>query len=165
MRGVIRHDPHEETPPVIDYPNPNVDEWAAELRGFAERIVSSLGGDPQWLRTNPDWAIALVDRGIAEDFDPTVMDEDDRHRFRGMLMAVTGEFLLNAHGAHWAWLLDDTSPLGGRWVVTGFTHPLGQKTHPVDIGRISDDALSLRQVQVIDLINTAERESGLRVIA
>ncbi|MFJ6623203.1 hypothetical protein ACIQOW_37255 [Kitasatospora sp. NPDC091335] len=149
----------------MDHPNPDVDEWAAELRDFAERIVVSLGGDPQWLSTNPDWAVGLVDRGIAEDWDPTAMDEGDRHRFRSLLMAVTGEFLINTHGARWAWLLDDTSPLGGRWVVTGFTHPLGQRTRPVDVGRIADDALALHRVQVIDLVDTAERESGMRATA
>ncbi|MFF2951222.1 hypothetical protein ACFVVU_07720 [Kitasatospora sp. NPDC057965] len=146
---------------MTGYPNPDTDAWAADLRDFAERIVSSLGGDPQWLRSNPDWAIGLLDREIVEGFDPTAMDEDERHRFRAMLMAVTGEFLIHTHGAHWAWLPDDTSPLGGRWVVTGFAHPLGHATRPVDIGRIANDALSLHQVQVIDLISTAEHEAGL----
>ncbi|GHF71367.1 hypothetical protein GCM10018790_56530 [Kitasatospora xanthocidica] len=35
-------------------------------------------------------------------------------------------------------------------------------TRPVDVGGIADDALSLPRVQVIDLINTAYRESGMR---
>lgn len=58
-------------------------------------------------------------------------------------MVLVAEFLTGAHGARWTWLADVTSPVAGRWVVSGFAYPLGQKTKPVDVVGLVHHALCL----------------------
>jgi hypothetical protein len=78
-------------------------------------------------------------------------------------LAFAVEFLISVHGARWDWLVDASSPLGGRWVVTGFTHPLGQETAPVDVPGLAHEAVAGGNLNLMDVINRAERVSLGRV--
>ncbi|MFB7674159.1 hypothetical protein ACFC26_22375 [Kitasatospora purpeofusca] len=115
------------------------------------------------MRTDPAPVVRLIDEQLAEEGLDTPADEDAAHRLRALLMCVAGEFMINAYEGHWAWTVDPTSPLGGRWVVTGFPHPLGQRTHAVDVPGLSDEAVNTPPARIVDIVNRAVQLSGIRV--
>ncbi|MER5640474.1 hypothetical protein ABT095_26435 [Kitasatospora sp. NPDC002227] len=106
----------------------------------------------------------MMEEVLSAGMDPIAMTDDERVRFQSLLMAFIAEFLISQHGAKWDWVVDDSSPLGGRWVVNGIPHPLNQQTFAVDVGQIAHNALASRRVSLVSLVNEAERESGMRII-
>lgn len=60
-------------------------------------------------------------------------------------------------------MIDASSPLGGRWVVTGFAHPLNQETAPADVPGLAHEAVAGGVPSLVDVINRAERMSMVRV--
>ncbi|MFD8693715.1 hypothetical protein [Kitasatospora purpeofusca] len=48
-------------------------------------------------------------------------------------------------------------------MVTGFPHPLGQRTHAVDVPGLSDEAVNTPPARIVDIVNRAVQLSGIRV--
>ena len=141
-----------------------VADWAAEGRRYVRGVLAEFGQDPDLMQQNPGAVLHLMNEALSEEI-PADLSQDDRDSMLTLLMAFLAEFLIVAHGAHWAWLDEPASAGGGRWVVTGIPHPLGQDTEPVDVGGIADAALSgTEPVSFTALVNEAELRSGMRVI-
>ncbi|MDX2701729.1 hypothetical protein PV350_02590 [Streptomyces sp. PA03-6a] len=142
----------------------DVSEWAAACRGRTGDVLAGLGHAPDLLRTDPGTAAHVLDARLAREI-PALLDRDEWVELHTLLVACLAEFLIGVHGARWAWCEDSASPVGGRWVVTGFTHPLGGRTSPVDVGALAGDALtSGPAVSLTALIDRAELASGLRAV-
>ncbi|MFF7591906.1 hypothetical protein ACFZCK_30940 [Kitasatospora purpeofusca] len=142
---------------------PDPVEWTEDGREYTEHILGSIGASTDLMRTSPALAVRLIDEQLAAEGLDTPGDEDAGHRLRALLMCVAGEFLINAYEGHWAWSVDPASPLGGRWVVTGFPHPLGQRTHAVDVPGLADEAVNTPPARIVDIVDRAVQLSGIRV--
>ncbi|WP_030393589.1 MULTISPECIES: hypothetical protein [Kitasatospora] len=143
--------------------HPDPVAWTEDGREYTAHILGTIGASPDLMRTDPALAVRLIDEQLAEEGLDTPADEEAAHRLRALLLCVAGEFMINAFEGHWAWTVDPTSPLGGRWVVTGFPHPLGQRTHAVDVPGLSDEAVNTPPARIVHIVNRAVQLSGIRV--
>ncbi|MEK2488352.1 hypothetical protein WN990_02195 [Kitasatospora purpeofusca] len=150
-------------PPDTHAYHPDPVQWTEDGREYTAHILDTIGASPDLMRTEPALAVRLIDEQLAEEGLDTPADEDAVHRLRALLMCVTGEFMINAHEGHWAWTVDPASPLGGRWVVTGFPHPLGQRAHAVDVPGLCDEAVNAPPARIVDIVNHAVQLSGIRL--
>ncbi|MFG2303599.1 hypothetical protein [Actinacidiphila glaucinigra] len=142
----------------------DVAEWGAACRGRARDLLSGLGHAPGLLRTDPGAAVRVLDDRLAREI-PALLDGEEWTRLHTLLTACLGEFLISVHGARWAWLDDSASPVGGRWVVTGFTRPPARRTAAVDVGALVGDALATEpSVGLTALADRAERAAGVGVV-
>lgn len=143
-----------------------VSEWASGCRTRTGYALAETGHAADLMRTDPGAAARTVDGLLARQI-PALLDRDEWIRLHSLVTAFLGEFLISVHGARWAWLDDSASPVGGRWVVTGFRHPPGRRTAPVDVGTLVSDALAAAAdvaaaVGFVALVDRAERAAGLR---
>ncbi|MFB7288548.1 hypothetical protein [Actinacidiphila glaucinigra] len=142
----------------------DVTEWAAACRGRAGDLLAGLGHAPGLLRTDPRAAVRVLDENLAHEI-PALLDGEEWTRLHTLLTACLGEYLISVHGAHWAWLEDSASPVGGRWVVTGFTRPTARRTAAVDVGALVGEALASEpSVGLTALADRAERAAGVHVV-
>ncbi|MFD8077873.1 hypothetical protein ACFV3E_35070 [Streptomyces sp. NPDC059718] len=142
----------------------DVYEWAAACRGRTGDLLAGLGHAPDLLRTDPGTAVRVLDARLAREI-PALLDREEWVELHMLLVACLAEFLISVHGARWAWCEDSASPVGGRWVFTGFTHPLGGRTPAVDVGALAGDALaSAPAVSLTALIDRAVATAGIRVV-
>ncbi|MFB7946709.1 hypothetical protein ACFC6L_17555 [Kitasatospora phosalacinea] len=144
---------------------PDVVAWAADNSENCRSIFTELGERPDLMRADPISALRRIESELGAGWQPNAMPDEEWVQFRTFLMVVLAEFLISYHGARWEWAVDPSSPLGGRWTVAGFPHPLGQETRPVDVGGIVNDTRSMDDVSFVSLVNRAEAESGMREIA
>ncbi|WAL72981.1 hypothetical protein OU787_16595 [Kitasatospora sp. YST-16] len=116
------------------------------------------------MQTDPGRAVRLVGEQLDERAaDPALRTEQDRMSDSQVIMGFTAEFLISVHGARWDWTVDASSPLGGRWVVTDFVHPMGRQTAPVDVPGLAHEAAAGGDPSLADVIDRAERLSMIRV--
>ncbi|MFF3001355.1 hypothetical protein ACFVTF_00885 [Kitasatospora sp. NPDC057940] len=142
---------------------PDVAGWAEESREFTREMLAVIGEREDLMQTNPGRAVRIVGEELAEWATYPELSEDEWARAHMLLMLFAGEFLISAYEARWDWLVDASSPLGGRWVVTGFTHPLGQETAPVDVGWLAHEARVDGTFSLAQVINRALALSMIRV--
>jgi hypothetical protein len=142
---------------------PQVAEWAADCREYTRGVLAALGLPPDLMQTDPGTTIRLMEQLLTQRAADTGLQTDEERVInRRLVMAFAAEFLIGRHGARWDWLLDAASPLGGRWVVAGFTHPLGQETAAVDVPGLAHEAMAGADPSLVDVINRAERLSRVR---
>ncbi|WAL72980.1 hypothetical protein OU787_16585 [Kitasatospora sp. YST-16] len=143
---------------------PDVAGWATTSRTITHDVLAALGLPQDLVQTEPGRAVRLVGEQLAERAaDPQLQTEQDRIFNSQVIMGFTAEFLISVHGARWDWMIDASSPLGGRWVVTDFVHPMGQETAPVDVPGLAHEAAASGDPSLVDVINRAERLSMIRV--
>lgn len=142
----------------------DVAEWAAACHGRVRDLLAGHGHAPGMLRTDPVAAVRVLDDSLAREI-PALLDGEDWTRLHGLLTACVGEFLINAHGARWAWREDSASPAGGRWVVTGFARSADRPAAAVDAGALAADALASEPaVGLLALTERAERAAGVPAV-
>ncbi|MFJ5119592.1 hypothetical protein [Kitasatospora sp. NPDC088548] len=142
---------------------PDVAGWAVECREYTRGALTTIGEREDLMQTDPGTASRIVGDQLAEWATYPELSEDEWARAHSLLMLFAAEFLISAYGARWDWLVDASSPLGGRWVVTGFTHPLGQETAPVDVGWLAHEARINGTFSLSHVINRAVDLSMIRV--
>ncbi|MFE0464075.1 hypothetical protein ACFW1A_32955 [Kitasatospora sp. NPDC058965] len=144
---------------------PDVAGWATTCRAITSDVLAALGLPQDLVQTDPGRAMRLIEEQLAERAaDPHLQTEQDRIFNSQVIMGFTAEFLISVHGARWDWMIDASSPLGGRWVITSFAHPLGQETVPVDVPGLAYEAATSGDPSLVDVINQAERLSMIRVL-
>ncbi|MBV2152757.1 hypothetical protein [Kitasatospora sp. SUK 42] len=143
---------------------PDLAEWVDDGRDFIRRVLVALDKPADLMQTHPGVAVRVVDEVLAEPAaDPAPSPEDEWSANFRLIMWFAAEFLITVYGARWEWTVDASSPLGGRWVVTGLPHPLGQETLPVDVPWLANAAAVSGNLSVVNVINQAIQLSMMRV--
>jgi len=134
-------------------------KWAAECRDYTTSVLEQLGQPADLMQADPGTVARILDESLVQE-NPALLTQEQRVRLHTLLMAFLAEFLISTHGAHWTW-----NSVGSRWVVSGFTHPLGQLVMPVDVAGLVGSALATGStISLTALINEAERAAGIRII-
>ena len=134
-------------------------KWAAECRDYTTSVLEQLGQPADLMQADPGTVARILDESLVQE-NPALLTQEQRVRLHTLLMAFLAEFLISTHGAHWTW-----HSAGSRWVVSGFTHPLGQLVMPVDVAGLVGSALATGStISLTALINEAERAAGIRII-